>query len=78
MLKPIKLATLAILAAFVSGQVLAEDKPAATVDGMAIPQARMDLLLKGATAQGQDRLPRRFKDCLSACRSQSGLWWRDS
>jgi peptidyl-prolyl cis-trans isomerase C len=57
MLKPIKLAALVILATFVSGQAFAEDKPAATVDGVAIPQARMNLLLDSATAQGQADTP---------------------
>jgi peptidyl-prolyl cis-trans isomerase C len=57
MLKPIKLTALALLGLLAAGQSYAEDKPLATVDGIAIPQARMDLLLKTVTAQGQSDTP---------------------
>lgn len=57
MLKPIKLAALALLCLFAAGQAYAEDKSVATVNGVAIPQSRMDLLLQTVTAQGQPDTP---------------------
>lgn len=53
MLKLGKLATLAVLSALAINPVFAKDKSAATVNGVSIPQARVDLRVKIATSQGQ-------------------------
>ncbi|MBI3478750.1 MAG: peptidylprolyl isomerase [Nitrosomonadales bacterium] len=53
MLKTGKFATLAILSALVANPAFAEEKSAAVVNGVSIPQARIDLRVKIATAQGQ-------------------------
>jgi peptidyl-prolyl cis-trans isomerase C len=52
-----KLAALAILSLLAINPAFAEDKSAAMVNGISIPQARIDLLVKGATAQGQQDSP---------------------
>lgn len=64
MLKPSNIAALALLAAIAANTVNAADKvaeqdknTAATVNGVAIPQARVDLRLKAATQQGQADSP---------------------
>jgi peptidyl-prolyl cis-trans isomerase C len=48
-----KLAIMAILAALAINPAFAEDKSAALVNGVSIPQSRIDHGVKGATAQGQ-------------------------
>jgi peptidyl-prolyl cis-trans isomerase C len=58
MLKYSKFAALALLSAIVSSSVYAETQAAktgsaATVNGVAIPQARLDMRIKAAMAQGQ-------------------------
>ena len=53
MTKLSKFAMLALLGALVAGQVYAEDKPVAVVNGVTIPQARLELRVKTAVAQGQ-------------------------
>ncbi len=57
MLKTTKFATLAILGALAINPAYAEDKSAALVNGVSIPQARVDLRVKAATAQGQADSP---------------------
>jgi peptidyl-prolyl cis-trans isomerase C len=57
MLKTGKFAALALLGALLVNPAFAEDKPAATVNGIAIPQARVDMRIKIATAQGQPDTP---------------------
>ena len=49
--------TLAILAALASNPAFAEDKSAALVNGVSIPQSRIDLRVKAAAAQGQADSP---------------------
>lgn len=51
------LATLAILGALAINSAAAEDKSAALVNGISIPQARIDFRVKAATAQGQPDNP---------------------
>jgi peptidyl-prolyl cis-trans isomerase C len=53
MLKTGKFAVLAILGALSFNPAFAEDKSAALVNGVSIPQARVDLRVKMAAAQGQ-------------------------
>lgn len=53
MLKISKFATLAILSALAANPAFAEDKSAAMVNGVSIPQARVDIRVKAAVAQGQ-------------------------
>lgn len=53
MLKANKFAALAILGALVVNPAFAEDKSAAMVNGVSIPQARVDMRVKVAVAQGQ-------------------------
>ena len=53
MLKYSKFAALALLSAIVSSSAFAESKNAATVNGVAIPQARLEMRIKAAMAQGQ-------------------------
>jgi peptidyl-prolyl cis-trans isomerase C len=57
MLKPVKFATLALLSALAVQPALAEEKAAALVNGVAIPQARIDFQVKGVVAQGQPDSP---------------------
>ncbi|MDP1997446.1 MAG: peptidylprolyl isomerase [Gallionella sp.] len=57
MLKSGKFAALAILCALAINPAFAEEKSAAMVNGIAIPQARIDLRIKAATAQGQADSP---------------------
>ena len=57
MLKYSKFAALALLSAIMSGSVYAETKTAATVNGVAIPQSRLDMRVKAAMAQGQPDTP---------------------
>lgn len=57
MLKTSKFASLAILAALAINPAFAEDKSAALVNGVSIPQARVDLRVKAAAAQGQADSP---------------------
>jgi len=58
MLKYSKFAALALLGAIMSGTVYAESKTAAaTVNGVVIPQARLDMRVKAAMAQGQPDSP---------------------
>lgn len=53
MLKYSKFAALALLSAIISSTAYAETKNAATVNGVAIPQARLEMRIKAAMAQGQ-------------------------
>ena len=57
MLKPLNFAVVALLSALVIQPVFAEEKAAALVNGVAIPQARIDFQVKGAVAQGQPDSP---------------------
>jgi peptidyl-prolyl cis-trans isomerase C len=57
MLKTGTFAALAILGALLVNPAFAEDKAAATVNGVPIPQARVDMRVKIATAQGQPDTP---------------------
>lgn len=57
MLRFAKFAALALAGALVAGAAFADDKPAATVNGVAIPQARIDLRTKVAASQGQADTP---------------------
>ncbi len=50
-------ATLAILGALAINPALAEDKSAVMVNGVSIPQTRIDLRVKAAAAQGQPDSP---------------------
>lgn len=52
-----RMATLAILGALAINPAFAEDKSAALVNGVSIPQARIDLRVKAAAAQGQPDSP---------------------
>ena len=51
------LATLAILGALAINPAFAEDKSAASVNGISIPQTRIDLRVRAAAAQGQPDNP---------------------
>lgn len=57
MLKTRKFAALAILAALSITPAFAEDKSAAVVNGVVIPQERIEMSVKGAQAQGQTDTP---------------------
>jgi len=57
MLKTRKFAVLAILGALAITPAFAEDKSAAMVNGVSIPQARVDLRVKASAAQGQADSP---------------------
>lgn len=57
MFKSENLAVLAILGALAANPAFAETKPAALVNGVAIPQARVDMRVKAASAQGQADSP---------------------
>ncbi|MFA6902334.1 MAG: peptidylprolyl isomerase [Gallionellaceae bacterium] len=57
MLKYTKLTALVLLGAIVSSTAYAQTKPAATVNGVAIPQARLEMRIKAALAQGQPDTP---------------------
>jgi peptidyl-prolyl cis-trans isomerase C len=57
MLKTGKFATLAILGALAINPAFAEDKSAALVNGVSIPQARIDMRVKAAATQGQPDSP---------------------
>lgn len=57
MLKLSKLAAIAIVGAIVSAPVFAADQSVATVNGVTIPQERMDLRLQAAARQGQEDSP---------------------
>ncbi|MDD5180863.1 MAG: peptidylprolyl isomerase [Gallionellaceae bacterium] len=57
MTKLFKFAALTIVSAFAASVVYAEDKPAVTVNGISIPQARVDLRTKAAASQGQPDSP---------------------
>jgi peptidyl-prolyl cis-trans isomerase C len=53
MLKTGKFAALALLTALAVNPAFAEDKSAASVNGVSIPQTRVDTIVKNAVAQGQ-------------------------
>lgn len=53
MLQTARLAMFAILGVMAASHVYAENKPAAVVNGISIPQERMDLRVKAVTAQTQ-------------------------
>lgn len=57
MLKISKFATLAILGALAVNPAFAEEKSVALVNGVSIPQARVDMRVKGLVAQGQADSP---------------------
>jgi peptidyl-prolyl cis-trans isomerase C len=57
MLKYSKFAALALLSAITISAAYAETKNAATVNGVAIPQSRLDMRVKAAMAQGQPDSP---------------------
>ncbi|MCG6933682.1 MAG: peptidylprolyl isomerase [Gallionella sp.] len=57
MIKTGAFAALALLGAMLANPAFADDKVAATVNGVPIPQARVDLRVKIATAQGQNDTP---------------------
>ena len=57
MLKTVKIAALAIIGILAINPAFAEDKSAAMVNGISIPQARIDLRVKAAAAQGQPDSP---------------------
>lgn len=57
MLKYSKFAVLALLGAIATSTAYAETKAAATVNGVAIPQARVEMRVKAAMAQGQPDSP---------------------
>src|ERR1039458_1072669 len=57
MLKTGKFAALAILSALAVNPAFAEDKSAALVNGVSIPQARVDVRVKIAATQGQADTP---------------------
>jgi peptidyl-prolyl cis-trans isomerase C len=57
MLKYSKIAVLSMLCAIVSTTAYAETKSVATVNGVGIPQARFDMRMKAATAQGRPDTP---------------------
>lgn len=57
MLKTGKFAALAILGALAINPAFAEDKSAALVNGISIPQARVDMRVNAATKQGQPDSP---------------------
>ena len=57
MLKSGKFAALAILGALAINPAFAEEKSAAMVNGVSIPQARIDMRVKAAAAQGQADSP---------------------
>ncbi|MBI1173644.1 MAG: peptidylprolyl isomerase [Sideroxydans sp.] len=57
MLKLSKLAALVMAGAIIASPAYAEDKDAATVNGIAIPQERVDLQVKAAAMQGQADTP---------------------
>lgn len=57
MLKFTQLAAVILVGAFVSAPVFAEDKSAAKVNGVSIPQARVDMRVKFAASQGQPDSP---------------------
>lgn len=54
-----KLAVLAILGVLAVNPAFAKDKAAAVVNGVSIPQARIDMRVSAATAQGQPDSPDR-------------------
>jgi len=53
MLKVIQIAALALLSTLATSTAFAESKSTATVNGVAIPHARLDMRVKAALAQGQ-------------------------
>jgi peptidyl-prolyl cis-trans isomerase C len=57
MLKFSKFALISALLMIAAGAQAADDKPAALVNGVAIPQARLDMRLKAAEQQGQPDSP---------------------
>ncbi len=57
MLKTGKFAALAILSALAVNPAFAEDKSAAMVNGVSIPQARVDMRVKASESQGQADSP---------------------
>jgi peptidyl-prolyl cis-trans isomerase C len=57
MLKYSKFAVFALLGAIATSAAYAQSKPAATVNGVAIPQSRLDMRVKAAMAQGQPDSP---------------------
>lgn len=57
MLKYSKLAVFVLLGAVATSTAYAQSKPAATVNGVAIPQSRLDMRVKAAMAQGQPDSP---------------------
>ena len=61
MLRTSKLAALALLGAMAASPVYAENKAAAVVNGISIPQERVDLQIKSIAAHGQPDSPEQRK-----------------
>ncbi|MDH4284976.1 MAG: peptidylprolyl isomerase [Gallionellaceae bacterium] len=57
MLRISKLAALALFGAIAASPAYAQNKPAAVVNGVSIPQERVEMHVKSATAQGQADTP---------------------
>ncbi len=57
MYKTEKFAALAVLSALMIHPAIAEEKSAALVNGVSIPQARLDMQVKAVTSQGQPDTP---------------------
>lgn len=57
MLKPYQFAVFALLGAIAASPVYAEDKSAALVNGVSIPQSRIDMRVKSMANQGQQDTP---------------------
>ncbi|MGA9666539.1 MAG: peptidylprolyl isomerase [Gallionella sp.] len=57
MLNTVKIAALAIFSLILVNPVFADDKAAAVVNGISIPEARIELRVKAAAAQGQPDTP---------------------
>lgn len=70
MLKNAKFAALAIVGALAIQPAWAEDKSAAMVNGVSIPQARIDFMAKGMAARGQQDGPEMRKELREIAISQ--------
>ena len=57
MLKPFNLAAFALFSALAASQVYAAEKPVAVVNGVSIPQARLEMRVQSASEQGQPDSP---------------------
>lgn len=57
MLKFSKFSTIVLFSAIAINQAYAEEKPIAVVNGVSIPQARANMLIKNASLQGKADTP---------------------